>query len=224
MSTFLELARDVRKYCGIQGSGPTSVVSAEGIEGFIVEAIADAYIDIQNYRDEWQWAEGVQGFNLQTGKTNYTVAEIFGVSTEPLKDYDLNSFVITVDGQKKYLQYMDREALEYFYLNTTDNDIPRNFSIERSNNSVIIQPPPKQVYAVTFRYQKNPEVLTQDTQVPRLPRAFHQLIMYSAAAKVAVHLNIPELYTSATTKANTMLGQLMRMYLPKKRMIARAIV
>ena len=50
MATFVELAQATRMISGMQGSGPTSVENAEGIEAVIVRFVKDAYVDIQNLR------------------------------------------------------------------------------------------------------------------------------------------------------------------------------
>jgi len=62
--TFLELCSKTRQECGIQGSGPSSVVSQTGILKRVVDWVADADTYIQGLHQDWDflWAE----FNTNT--------------------------------------------------------------------------------------------------------------------------------------------------------------
>lgn len=224
MATFLELVRSVRLLSGMQGTGPASTVEAVGVEEIIVRFTRDAYIDIQNLREEWDFLVGKGSFNTVIAQTDYSLLDIFSTSTHDFKKYNTDSFIITDDnGKKAYLQHIDRKAMEVLSMNNTQTKIPTKFAIEEMDSSVILEPIPNMIYNIAFRYWKNPEVLLTDTQVPQLPPAFHQLIVYKSLEKLAVYLSAPELYREYATEAAMMQGQLMRMYLPKKTLKARPL-
>lgn len=220
MATFLELAQATRMISGMQGSGPTSVENAEGIEAVIVRFVKDAYTDIQNLREDWKWMERTQSFSTIAGTDTYNFLQIFGSTTPLLKKYKYDSFIITdSSGQKGYMQYVDRDALESFYLNDTSRDTPSYFTEDPSTGYLVLKKIPDAPYTVTFRYQSAPETLSTSSQVPGMPLAFHNLILYKAVEKLSVYLGSPQIYRAYSVESAKMMAQLMRNELPKmKRM------
>ena len=215
--TFLEMVRTVRLLSGMQGTGPASTVDATGVEEVIVRMVRDAYVDIQNIREEWDWLNKKGSFVTQIGQSDYTLLDIF-MSANPLfKKYDLSSFrIINSDGQKRVLTNVDREALQLRYMNDTSTKLPALFAVEESDRSLILKPIADAVYTVDFRYWRSPEILTTDTQIPLLPVSYHLLIVYKGLEKLAVYLSAPELFTQYSTETVRMQGEIMRMYNPKK--------
>lgn len=225
MATYLELAQATRVLCGMQGSGPTSVTDNQGIEEVLVRFVNDAYQDIQNAREEWNFLRASRSFSTSAGQDTYTLSGIFTESSPVFKKYKRDSFIITdSNGKQIYLKYRDFDRLEAQYLNEDREDLPTYFSIDPSNNSVVLKPTPNGAYNVNFRYWKGPESLTEAAQVPSLPLPFHNLIVYRATEKMAVYLSAAETYAKYSNEYAKMLGQLMRMEIPKKRMNAGAMV
>lgn len=225
MATFKELVLATRLLCGMQGTGPSSVVGAIGIEEVLVTFVKDAYIDIQNSREEYGFLQVDKSLTLQGGVDTYTLFDIFGVSAPPFKKYKKNSFRITdSNGKHTYLLYRERDVLEARYLNDTEQKLPTQYAINPKDNSLIFKPIPDGLYTVDFRYYRSPEVLSTDQQVPLLPLSFHNMITYLAASKMGVYLGSPELYQRYSAEADRMLGELMRMEIPKKRIFQRPMV
>ena len=225
MATYLELTRLTRLLSGIQGTGPSSVVSNQGIEEVLARAVRDAWVDIQNIREEWNFLEGSSSFNTVATQDTYTLLDIFLSSTPDFKKYKLDSLIITNGlGKKSYLQHYDRDVLEAQFLNSTQQELPHKYAVDPSTSSIILKAIPDGVYNVDFRYWKNPEILLTDSQVPSLPIGFHNLIAYKAVEKMAVYLSSPETYRQYATEAAKMMGQLMRLEIPKKRMRALPLV
>ena len=225
MATYLDLCRSTRLMVGMQGTGPSSVVGAQGIEEVLVRFVRDAYIDIQNMREEWNWLLTDGSFSTNIGQDEYDFLAIFLTATPTFKKYKLDSFRITnASSKKNFLRYVDRDVLEARYLNTTEQKLPTQYTVDPSNNSLIFKPIPDGVYAVDFRYWQSPEILSTDAQVPALPISFHNLIAYKAVEKMAVYLGAPEVYGRYSSEAAKMLGQLMRVEIPKMRMTAGALV
>jgi hypothetical protein len=226
MATFLELAQATRQISGMQGTGPTSVVNAQGIEEIIVRFVKDAYTDIQNLREDWEWMERTASFTTSPSVDTYTYLNIFSSPSPNIKKYQYNSFILTdSQGYKTYLQHVDRDTLEAMYLNSTSTDKPTHFTEDPSTGSIILKPTPNGTYTVSLRYQSGPEVLSTNSQVPSLPLAFHNLILYKAVEKLSTYLGSPQTYRAYATEASRMLGQLMRRELPKmRRMGGRPLV
>lgn len=221
MATYLELVRDTRLLCGMQGTGPTSVSAVQGVEEVLTHFVRDAYVDIQNLREDWTWMEESQTFSTESGKDTYESIDVFFTNTLPLKKYQNDSFIIEANGSKKYLQYMDRDVLERQTLNSTETGVPSRFSIDPSSFAITLKSIPDGVYDVSFRYQKNPQLLESDSDVPTLPVAFHTLITYKATEKMSIYLGSPEIYSQYSYATIVMMGQLMRLANPGRRMKPR---
>ena len=225
MATFLDMARATRILVGMQGTGPASVISAQGIEEVLVRMVRDAYVDVQNLREEWDFLLLNGSFLTANGKDTYTFLDIFATSIPNFKKYKKNSVRLTdLEGRKAYLQYVDRDVLEARFLNDSQKKLPTKYTVEPGTRSVILKPIPDGIYTVNFRYWRSPEILSTDTQVPLLPLPFHNLIIYKAVEKMAIYLGSPETYSKYSAEAAKMQGQLMRMYIPKRRMTAGALV
>lgn len=225
MATFKDLVLLTRLLTGMQGTGPTSVVGAVGVEEVIVRMVRLAYVDIQNRREEWDFLLKDKSFILQAGVDTYQQLTIFNTTTPNFKKYKTNSFRITdSNGKITYLQYVERDVLEARYLNDTQQKLPTQYAINPANNALIFKPIPDGLYTVNFRYWRDPEILSADTQVPTLPLSFHNAIAYAATAKMGIYLGSPELYQEYNQKAEGMVGELMRMEIPKKRLFQRPMV
>jgi len=225
MATFLEICRTVRALSGLQGTGPLSVTGVQGTEDALVRSGKEAYTEIQLYRQDWEWLESNRTFAVATGKDTYSFYDIFGTSTPEFSKYQLDSFRLTDGaGEKRYLKHRDRDVLEAMYLNSTVSSTPQYFTIDPPTQSIIIKPIPDSSSTITFRYQKSPEVLSTDTQIPSLPVQYHDLIVYNALMKMAIYLGIPELFELSRMEYDRMLGQLLRHKQPAKRLRIRPFV
>jgi len=221
---YIGMIRATREIVGMQGVGPTTSVGAQGVEAVLATVVKDAYLDIQNLREEFDFLNAKKSFLTEVAKDEYTPEEIFLPDAVNLNKYDLSSFRLTSpSGKKTVLTYKDREVLESRYINSTDRNEPGVFSIDFSDNSVILKPIPNGTYTVSFRYWEQPEILTEDVQVPKLPTQFHLLIVYKAVEKMAIYMNIQGAYGEYSYEAKMMTNQLMRKSLRKKTLRARAL-
>jgi hypothetical protein len=219
MANFVEIVRAARLITGMQGTGPSTVETAQGIEEVLVRFVRDAYMDIQSLRDNFDFLENSRSFFTAVGTTLYTPATIFLTATPNFKSYKKGSIYITrSDGIKEYLKYVEPQVLEARYLNNTVQATPSEYTIDPATNGLILQRIPNAIYTVSFRYYERPEILLSSTQIPKMPQAFHNLIVYKAVEKMAIYLNNPGLYQSYSVEAARMVGQLMRQEIAKKRM------
>lgn len=219
MSTYIELVKATRLLCGMQGQGPSSVKNNVGIEEVLVRFVRDAYIDVQNLRETWQWLEDTHTFSTTQGQDTYSTLDIFGTTAMPVKTYQTDSFIITDEaGKKKYLRNVDRDSLEQRYLNSDDESLPKEFAIDPASKGLILKNTPDDAYNLSFRFQRVPEILSENTDVPKLPISFHNLILYKAVEKMSTYLSSPELFGNYSLETARMQGQLMRSEVPSMRM------
>ena len=221
---YLSMIRDTMKLVGMQGVGPTTIVGIDGVNSVLATMVRDAYIDIQSMRDEFDFLNSKLTFLTSALKDEYTPAEIFLPAISNLNKYDLKSLRATDAGKTSILQYVDREVLEQRYLDSTSTDKPKYFSIDYSDNSLILKPTPDKAYTISFRYWETPEILTEDAQVPKLPLAFHSLIVYKAVEKMSIYMNVQGSFGEYNHEVQMMTNQLMRKSLRKKTLRAGALV
>jgi hypothetical protein len=222
---FLNIAQTVRSLAGIQGTGPTSVVDAQGIEAVIVQFVKDANIDIQNLRDDFEFMEASSSFTTVVGQDTYTRTALFTPASPDVNKFKIGSFVVTdLTGKKHYLlHYEFLEEMERLYLNDITQGIPRYVGIT-ADRSLYIKQTPDNNYVITYKYYRNPQILSANADIPWIPEAYHMLLVYKALEKVAVYLSQPEIYRGYATEAARAQAQLMRLSVPKKRIQTRPLV
>jgi len=213
---YLDICKSVRILSGAQGVGPSSVVGASGYEAALVSFVKDAWIDIQNLREDWNFLEDKKSFNTVVGKDNYTIAEIFQADSSIFKVWKKDNFVITTNGTKKYLNHTDAELFDRKWLNNSSTGDPTQYAIN-SNHSISIGIPPSSIFSIDTVYYKSPQILVIDTDVPTLPVAYHNLIVYRALQKMSIYLSTPEIFRGYATEADRLAGSLLRSECPVKR-------
>jgi hypothetical protein len=219
--TYLELCQAVRSRAGIQGSGPATVVATTDVEKDIVQAVRDAWLDIQNYRQEWDWMRASAFFNLVIGQKIYSKDDIGGVDNR-IDKYVQGSLWLYDGSQYSRLNYRDEDIFEYFHKNDIGNFKPWDWTINRYDESVEIQSP-DQAYAMTIDYWKTPQILSNDTDVPEIDPHWHNLIIYLALEKLGASILSQAVQAEAAQSYAEGMGQLMRRYLKKKRVMTRGI-
>lgn len=206
---FLTICKTVRLLSGMQGSGPSSVVNSTGVDQVIIRMVQDVYKDIQNMREEWPWLTKTQTFSTTFGKYQYTLDDIFSSITNDLKDYKKNSFVIT-SGTKQYMKEIGEEVMEYSYLNSEAQGLPQTYSIKYNDYSLELRDIPDASYSISFSYYQLPQELAKDNDVPLMPPAYHDLIVYKALERLSVYLSSAEIYTQYKMETSKMEGRLLR--------------
>lgn len=219
---YLQLCQAVRNRIGLQGVGPTTVVAPTDVEADIVSAVRDAWIDIQNFRADWDWMRAVgESWSLVTGTTTYSTTDIAGPSNR-VRRWVPDTLWLDDGSNKRLLYEMDYEEFEYTHKNDSGNVQPSHFTVRRSDNAIIL-PSPDSTYTCYIDYWKKAQDLSGNTDTPELPSHWHNLIIYLAVQKLSASI------ASATTQFEfgqayaVMMGQLMREQLKKKRMKARGI-
>lgn len=210
---FIELVKAVRLRVGMQGTGPASVTTT-GYEAALVAAVSDAWIDIQNERKDWRWMRDTATFLTTQGQTEYTTTEILGPT--PRHKYWLkDTGYAMINGQYRPIINYNYDRFVYLYQNTTHDTVPDKYTIQDNNYSLIFTPPDG-VYTMKIDYQKSPQTLVGDTDVPELPSYYHLLIVYAAVEKYASYISSPETYQQYALQHARMMNQVMRDQLPKK--------
>lgn len=212
MSTFIELARNVRSKVGMQGTGPASV-SVSGAEEDIINAVRDAWVDIQNSRPDWRWMRSRVTFNTAVGIDEYTLADIFTGSYRH-KLWRKDTLYVLESGKKKLLRFIDYDRFIYRHNNDTENTPLGEYTIVPESDALLFNSPDA-IYPVTIDYQKSPQILDLDADVPELPSYYHLLIEYAATEKYCAAVGSKSIYDQYASQHVEMWGQVTRTHVPK---------
>ena len=189
MSTFLKLAQDYAREARFAqlSASISTVIGQTGRNLEAVEAIKEAYIDIQNRYFNWRWME--HRFSLQTVADTGTYAYTDATDEATASAIDRFSHWIFDDmqpltvyltsggvGSEHDLVAIDWDSFRWLYRRGTQNaQYPQHYSIDPQNN-LVFGPIPNGIYTISGSYQRGPQLLELDADVPDMPAQYHNLI------------------------------------------------
>lgn len=189
MSTFLELAKDYAREARFSqlSAAITTTVGQTGRNLEAVEAVRNAYIDIQNRHTNWRWMQDEATLNTTAADGTYTYSD-FSITRfkkwviDP--DYPWRIYK-TSDGvaNEQDLHFMDWPSFrQMFRRGTQVQQRPAFFSID-NQNQVQFGPIPDDDYTISGVYQKGNQILgttgdetAKNAEVPEMPADYHNLI------------------------------------------------
>lgn len=223
MATYLSGVQDLRRECGVSGTGPSTTSAQTGELARLVGWYKQAYTEIQN-RKSWRWLRSQ--FSLptvaSTGSYAYTSCTdtIASAVISRFKHWYPWEFYIYLTssgvGTQSRLTYMEWDDFKRVWMvgnSSTLTGYPAYVSVDPQNN-IRLGPKPDAVYTVTGDYQKSAQVLAADADVPEMPSDFHDLIRFGAQKKYAAFMGAPEVWSQAKSEASTMMRDLERNQLP----------
>lgn len=223
MSTFLELTQALARESGtVSGTNPTATASQTGRLLKIVEWIKQSYVLIQNLHADWRWMEKTFSSTTTAGAAKYTAASF---SITDLRDwyrdnqetgYRPHTLYLTADGVEgegvlreitweQYRTSYDRGA-------QTQNQ-PSEYAISPAGEFAL-GPIPDDTYTVRGLYKQAAVILSEDAEVPDMPVAFHDIIVWQGLVLLAEFDEAVEQRSAALIKYSAMLETLQRDQLP----------
>ena len=223
MSTFLQLCQDVARESGtISGINPTAVASQTGRLLKIVEWTAQAWVMIQNLHADWRWMQKTFSGTTSVGAGKYTPASF---SITDLRDwlrddrvtlYQPHTIFLTATGvsdegplrEITWQQYRTR-----YDRGSQTNNYPSEYAISPAGE-FCAGPIPDDTYTINGEYRQAAVVLVADADIPALPTAFEQIIVWQAIMLLAESDEAVEQRAAAIIKYNALLEDLQRDQLP----------
>jgi len=222
MSTFLQLAQQLRQEVGVSGTGPSAVTNQTGQEKDIVDYIAQAELYINSLWDDWKYLWTQYTSDILVGATS----PANGMPSN-LGKWDEGSFWLDYSTDDNIrLEYMDYyDWRENFRQGVKSNNVPSNVVIQ-PDDTLVIDPPADQVYSLTGEYWRIPTIMTAGGEVSPIPANLHRIIVVRAAMMWAAHEDAPEILQSASAEYIDLLDKLEARSLPHQsnRRKARATV
>lgn len=192
---FLELAKRTSKECGISGEGPGSVAGQSGMNAKVVNWVRTAYEELQT-QHEWNsdWASFTTA--LQAGKESYDPTGDWGLDVKRVAQDGLYTYR-TADGPhaKHWPAFLGWQQFRELRLPDVTG-IPLYYSIA-PDESIYFHPIPSDGLTVVMEYFQNPQELSQNLDVPRIPKRFHMAIVWRAVMLFCASEENPSLLQSA---------------------------
>ena len=213
--TFLKLAQRVQSESGTSGTPQTTTANAIGEWSRICNWVADAYVKIQNKRQDWLWLEQDVQFDSIAGQQSYspTTTVFTTPPTNGLTDFG-HWKLASLDGHSSFRLWLKSAGVnnEMFLDSSLAYEDFRNYYIFGSKRNVQTRPisicvdpaknlllgfTPNDVYTVVGKYFQAPTLLSLDADVPAMPAKYHMLIVWMALEAYALHENAAEILSKA---------------------------
>lgn len=222
MSTYLSGSVDLRRECGMSGTGPAAVTGQTGDLERIVEWYAQAYTEIQNRHQDWLWLRSTFTVDTTASDDTYAYGDVTDSRLSALITrfrrwwlYDVDGFpnvrsYLTSAGVsgEKYLLPLPWAAFRDLYKRGTQtNNAPVHITVDPQRN-LVLGPKPNGIYTITGEYQMSAQVLAADGDTPEMPSDYHQLIVYEAMKKYGAFNSAPDVSSRGITEGNKLMRQL----------------
>ena len=205
---YLQLCQSLRRECGIQGTGPTSVTGQIGLLEKLVGWIADANDEICGFHHDWNflWSQ----FEEPTIANTSTVTRPSDIGL-----WDTDSFCLdyNTDDYRKLKEMSYRQWRKFFRNGTRTPDKPSFFAV-RPDKNIVLEPIPDDVYTLTADYWKIAPRLTNNPDEPLIPENLQRIIVVRAKIYYAEHDNAPEVMQGAMQEFQVLINSLRGSELP----------
>lgn len=223
MSTYLELCQKAARESGAIPSGPTTVTGQTGRLQKVVGWVADAWIEIQNKHNAWQWLRAEFSGSITASTARYTGVSfsltrfsrwIVGLDRDALTLYD-TALGVADEGALSYIEWEDWRR-RYGRGAQTENR-PTDYAISPASE-LCFGPVPNGAYTVRGEYMKSPQTLSADGDTPECPAEFHDVIVWLACRRLQDHDEGMMMSALAMRNADEYLASLERNKLPRIRL------
>lgn len=217
---FLALAQRLRQEANVSGPGtPATVVNQRGISKTLVDWISQAWIEIQESRDNWEWLWREFTFDTTADIRDYDPVADIGLST--FSRWDTNAFRIyltsdgaAAEGRLRYIEYPKWRSIYRRGMTAVESNAPVRCTV-LPDEKLRIDPAPNGIYTVSGEYYVVPVQLVANTDTPAIPPEYHMAIVYKALQYYASFYESPSLYNSAVVNYDRIMRPLLRKKLPQ---------
>lgn len=199
MATYLQLVQQTAEQSGTVPTigDPATTAGATGRIKRICTWVSKAYEDIQLVSEDWRWLHADFTGSLTTSVQAYDAGAL-GITTRfrrwvPGPASDVVSTFSIYDpalgvSDETHLELVPWETFRKYYLfgeGQTKQGRPTKFSVA-PDNRLYFHEIPDAGYTLRGVYYKSPQVLSSDTDIPEMPAAHHDLIVWRALMRLAI--------------------------------------
>lgn len=206
--TYLELLQDTAKKVGIPEPSATTGLSGESER--LLDYVDEAWLEIQNLYQNWQWMWTRGSFTTTASKRDYTPAEMSITNINWIAPYGAAIYEtgdVSTESRIKVTPYPEYRAR--YDIGTQEEDRPTKLTV-LPNRSVRLHPTPDSTgFTVEFDYYAKPSSLSGDSDTPEIPNAdLHRIIVWRAAMSWAQYEESAEAFAFAQSNYNRYLTRL----------------
>lgn len=185
---FLALTQKLVEKGGMAGTGPTTVIGQAGEFKRAVGYINEAYVFIQQLRNDWRWMRDSCSFSTVANQASYTPAQCgvtdLGAWMMKSRQCTFRTYVTSVgvgsEVDMTYLGYDEWRNCYQFGAIRDARSRPLVISYAPDQSIVLGQTPDSADYTVLGDYYRAAAEMALDTDVPAMPSQYHMLIVYKA--------------------------------------------
>lgn len=210
---FLALVQRLHSETLRSTAAPTTVVAATGRTARLVNAVADAWTELQSEQD-WRWMRATTDAPLVIGQQTYTGANL-GIATRFgrwRKDDDTYCAKLYQAGSPNSMWDLSLWDLDCFRDQYVYRDMgqstPLAWAIDEQER-LIVGPAPSVAYKLRAEYWLEPSALAADADAPDMPDRFHLILVWRALQDIAKADAAPELLAKAEKNYGDMKDKLM---------------
>lgn len=214
---FVALVERLRMECGV--SGPY-ITDLQGTLPREIERLKrwtiTSWVEIQTRHPDWLFLRTQSSHTIPAHGSTLTPAE-FTAGT--VQDWHADTFRIGPDSgtfaDSEPLPVMDYEAWRIGPgMTLTPEAQPNLLAIREKDQALFVSPQADQQYKLWYDYQRTPQELSGNTDVPICPARFHMIIVYRAMMKYGRYEAAPEVLADGRAEYRRMLGEMQEDQLP----------
>lgn len=219
MATFLQLCADMVRESGAIGAAPASVGGQTGRQEKAVDWVRDAWTQIQAEQPDYNFLRASFSQALSIGVTSYTPAAL-GITSFARWVVDTPEYQpVTIYESGNQAQEVELRFIPYanwrisYDRGTHDANKPICWSIA-PDRSLVVGPKPDKAYILRGDYQRGPQVLAADGDIPIMPDQYHQVIVWRAIMSLCGHDEAGAAYQFAKARHDPIIKNMERDLLP----------
>lgn len=213
--TYLQLCNKLIEKCGISGAPLVTTANQSGEMARVKGWINEAYLNIQEMYDTWDWMAKDVSFPTVDGKYFYTLSDI---GLTDFAEWNKQSFRVYFNTpgvrSEVFLEWLEwpnyRDTYRYGNLRLTTG-MPLHISQRPEDRALVLGLTPNAVgYTIDGRYFVAPQTFDADTDTPLFPARFHMVIVYLAMQSYAKYESAPEVLQEGREQFRAMIKRMER--------------
>lgn len=201
---FLQICQRVRSETGVSGDGPSNVAGQVGIYKKLVDWVQAAHEEIQLRNPKWRFDWASYSGALTGGTERYLPSDVWSLD---VRNWDFDSLYVYPISEgvqsRTWLAQVDYNTYRQIRLPSVQGR-PVHVS-EAPDTSLNFYPVPTTGLMFVGDYYKNPLVLVNNTDQPRIPVQYRMAIVWRAVMFWASSEENPALFQTAQQNFRSMM-------------------
>lgn len=201
---FLGICKRVRQEVGVSGDGPVSVSGQTGMYKKIGDWVLAAHEEIQLRHNNWRFDWATVSTTLTGGTEFYQPTDVWSL---PVRNWDWDSMYCypTADGVQNRTWQTRLDYNAYRQVRIPSVQGRPIYVTWKPNKELGFYPIPLAGLTFVGDYYMVPEVMANNTDIPRMPDEYHMAIVWRAVMFFCSSEENPALYQVASLNYNNLI-------------------